>query len=214
MYINYRIFLLFIALFSFQMVIYAESAMNTTKKNIKQFEELRQSLVNDYSKKNQSRVLKESKKIVLSLVDLKEISDLSLGRYLKTIKPSQLEKFRAIFSDIMSLRLIDVNVPNKKKLKKKNPLKIIKEYQYKDNIFKKDAVIVFCQIKRKKIIYDIELVYYKSLSGYLLYDVKIDDFSTLLDFKNQFNRIIRKRGIDYLIKVLNKKIKRINQKKK
>ena len=103
---------------------------------------------------------------------------------------------------------MQANLPAKaelKKMKGKMPFEVKGEVKEQNKIIKGTAFVTKAQTKRRRVIYEIDLCYYKTEDGYKLFDVRIDGASTILDFRNQFSSIIKKKGVNHLLDLLEKK---------
>ena len=193
-------------------VIWAGEGVDFMNDVIHQFEEMRGELVDNYTKTNRQRVLKKAKELALRIIDVDEIGKLALGDYHDKIKPQQREDFMKLFQELMADRVVNAQIPKNKIQAEKIPIKILKDIEKKDKAFKKDALVVQTQVPHKKIVYDVDFYMFKTADGLKVYDIHIDDSSTLLDYRNQFAQIIRKKGMSYLLKKLRTKLKSLKKK--
>ena len=193
--------------------LFAGEALDFVDKTIKEFNSLRSELVKDNSKPNRKKVRQKALKIAFKIVDLDEISRLALGNHYPKLSKAKKKKFKDLFHKIIVERITQANIPQGDKIlkEKKSPIVLISDSKKKDSLFKKEAYVVSSEVKKKKTIYEIDIYLFKKGKKLLLYDLHIDQASILLDFKNQFARIIKKRGVDHLLSKLNKQVKKLNR---
>ena len=180
---------------------------------IQEFNSLRAKLAKDNSKANRKKIKKKALDIAFDVVDIDEISRLALGRYYLKLSNSQKAKFKDLFHKIISERIATANLPKNKKvlIEKKIPITLLSDIEKKDRIFKKKAYVVRTQVKKKKTIYEIDIHFFNKKGRFWLYDIHVDQASVLLDFKNQFARIIKKRGVNHLLNQLNGQVKKFKK---
>ena len=111
----------------------------------------------------------------------------------------------------MANRVVEANIPSQKVITGKIPIEIISERAETDDVFDKEAVVVNTKVPHRKQSFKVEFYLYRSPDGLKLYDVHIDEASTLLDFRNQFSSIISKKGYKHLVKLLRERIQKINK---
>lgn len=203
---------LFLITFSVFQPISAAEGMKTVKHVIDRFEDFRKRLIEDDSQKVREQVNEEARGLVLSYIDLDEISRLALGRYYKSATDRQRKEFTGLFNELTVNRLVNINLPDKEKMKRELPLELKKESRRKDRLFNKDAIVVHTVVEGKRIDYEVDMYFYETDDNLKLYDIKVDGTSTILDFRNQFASIIRKKGLDYLIDKLRKRFEQIDKK--
>lgn len=194
-----------------QVLFAAESqdGLQFMKDVIYQFETMRGELVDDFSQENRKKVSQKAKKLALKILDVNEIGRLSLGKYANKITKKQKDEFFRLFHDLMAGRVVEANIPNKKILSSKIPIHIMTSETVKDRIFQKQAIVVKTRVPHKRINYFVDFYLFETKEGLKLYDIHIDGASTLLDFRNQFARIIRKKGMNYLINRLRQRLKQL-----
>lgn len=173
----------------------------------------RESLRSNYSDENYRSMLDAAITKTRELVDFEEVSKLALGAYYNKMSEKQKENFRSLFHQLISSRAIgNRQKPQAEVLQKKIPFKIIAEVNKHDKLFNKEAVVVKSEIWDEQITYEVDIYFYRGHQdkNLKIYDVYIDDASLLLDYRNQFARIMKDKGIDYLISLLEKKIKSLD----
>jgi ABC-type transporter MlaC component len=143
---------------------------------------------------------------------LKRSANWLLGSYFQEIEPRSNKKtFLGLFHELMANRVVEANIPSQKVITGKIPIEIISERVETDDTFDKEAIIVNTKVPHRKQSFKVEFYLYRSEDGLKLYDVHIDEASTLLDFRNQFSSIIKKKGYKHLVKLLRERIQRINK---
>lgn len=186
--------------------------MDFVQSKFSEMEGYRESLLKDKSPENRNKVIQLARESVMNILEFDVISQMVLGKYYDQKSKEgkeQIQEFENLYRQIMTEQILTVNLPDDKTLEKKNPLKIKRESAKKDHIFKKNAYIVYCTMTKKKIDYNIDLYFYKKENQFFLYDVRIDDSSTLLDYRNYFYRTIQQKGMEQLILILKKKVKQL-----
>ncbi len=192
--------------------IFAGEGVDFMNDIIFRFEKMRGSLIDDFSKKNRKKISDDARELALSILDVEEIGRLALGKYYTKVSEAQRKEFTGLFHDLMANRVANSQIPKRKIKSDKIPIRVVREAAKKDRVFKKDAVVVYTNVPHKRVIYDVDFYLFKSKDGLKLYDIHIDESSTLLDFRNQFSRIIKKRGMKYLLKKLRSKLKQLKVK--
>lgn len=178
-------------------------------------EDLRDKLNADYSDENYQKLLKEAQKITLDLINFEELSSLVLGKNYQKMNVEQKEHFTSLFHQLLSSRSLGNAKPSEENLQKAIPFKIIDEHRESDKIFAKQAIVVDAEVWDDKIVYEIAIYLFrdkKNKNKLRIYDVHIDEASLLLDYRNQFSRIINENGMDHLIGLLEKKINSLKDK--
>ena len=191
--------------------VFASGGMAFMNEIIYKFEKFRSRLVENYSKETRKKVAAEAREVALGLIDVNEIGKLALGSYYDKVKPSQRDEFTKLFHELMANRVVNAQIPKDKIEITKIPIKINKEKTKKDKRFNKDAVVVLTEVPHKRINYEVDFYLYQVEDTFKLYDIHIDQSSTLLDFRNQFARIIRRKGMSYLLQKLKARLTALNK---
>ena len=171
--------------------------------------ELRAQYLASDSKKEEKAIKQEAQDLVKGLLDPSYISELIISGLPAKFNEKQQERIEIILNKLLTDRLMQANLPAKaelKKMKGKMPFEVKGEVKEQNNIIKGTAFVTKAQTKRRRVIYEIDLCYYKTENGYKLFDVRIDGASTILDFRNQFSSIIKKKGVNHLLDLLEKKV--------
>jgi len=178
---------------------------------INNFESLRGELAQDFSDAKRKDVSGRARELALQILDVKEIGKLALGKQFNKLTAAQQEDFLGLFHELMANRVVEANIPSQKVVSGKIPIEIISERAETDEVFGKEAIIVNTKVPHRKQSFKVEFFLYRSDDGLKLYDVHIDEASTLLDFRNQFSSIISKKGYKHLVKLLRERIQKINK---
>lgn len=190
---------------------YAGEGLEYMQNIINNFEHLRGELAEDFSAEKRKDVSARARELALQILDVKEIGKLALGAYFNKLNASQQEDFLKLFHELMANRVVEANIPSQKVITGKIPIEIISERVETDDTFGKEALVVDTRVPHRKQSFKVEFFLYRADDGLKLYDVHIDDASTLLDFRNQFSSIIKKKGYKHLVKLLRERIQRINK---
>ncbi|AFM12023.1 MlaC/ttg2D family ABC transporter substrate-binding protein [Turneriella parva] len=191
--------------------VHAGEGLEYMQNIINSFEQLRGELAEDFSAEKRKDVSARARDLALQILDIKEIGKLALGSYFNKLNPKQQEDFLGLFHELMANRVVEANIPSQKVITGKIPIEIISERVETDDTFGKEALIVNTKVPHRKQSFKVEFYLYRSDDGLKLYDVHIDEASTLLDFRNQFSSIIKKKGYKHLVKLLRERIQRINK---
>ena len=171
--------------------------------------ELRAQYLASDSTKEEKAIKQEAQDLVKGLLDPTYISELIISGLPAKFNEKQQERIEIILNKLLTDRLMQANLPAKaelKKMKGKMPFEVKGEVKEQNKIIKGTAFVTKAQTKRRRVIYEIDLCYYKTENGYKLFDVRIDGASTILDFRNQFSSIIKKKGVNHLLDLLEKKV--------
>lgn len=178
---------------------------------INNFEKLRGELATDFTPEKRKDVSGRAREMALQILDVREIGKLALGKQYTKLTAAQQDDFLGLFHELMANRVVEANIPSQKVITGKIPIEIISERVETDDVFEKEAIIVNTRVPHRKQSFKVEFYLYRSEDGLKLYDVHIDEASTLLDFRNQFSSIISKKGYKHLVKLLRERIQKINK---
>lgn len=215
MYNNITIFSVALLLvFSFANLLAAEVSPKRKKmvaKMIEQVEDLRNDLRSQKGDEHFNKVLQKAEHIAEKFIDFTEVSALSLGEHYKKMTATQQEHFVKSFRTFLASQIIrnSAEQENQTYLKKEIPYEILSEEETKDTLWKKDAVVIKTFVKGERLNFDIDLWLHhdkKDKNRLKVYDIYVDGSSFILDYRNQFSRIIKEKGIDYLLSLFDKKI--------
>lgn len=191
--------------------VFAGEGLDYMQNIIKNFEGLRTELAEDFSPEKRKDVSSRAREMALDILDINEIGKLALGKQFDKLSPAQQKDFLGLFHELMANRVVEANIPSQKVLTAKIPIEIIAERVETDEVFSKEAIVVNTRVPHRKQSFKVEFFLFRSTVGLKLYDVHIDDASTLLDFRNQFSSIINKKGYKHLVKLLRERIQKINK---
>lgn len=191
--------------------LFAGEGLEYMQNIINNFEKLRGELAEDFSAEKRKDVSGRARELALQILDIKEIGKLALGKHYTKLNPAQQEDFLGLFHELMANRVVEANIPSQKVITGKIPIEIISERAETDDVFEKEAIVVNTRVPHRKQSFKVEFFLYRSEAGLKLYDVHIDEASTLLDFRNQFSSIINKKGYKHLVKLLRERIQKINK---
>ncbi|MFZ5627641.1 MAG: MlaC/ttg2D family ABC transporter substrate-binding protein [Spirochaetota bacterium] len=191
--------------------LFAGEGLDYMQNIINNFEQLRAELAEDFTPEKRKDVTHRARELALQILDVKEIGKLALGKHYAKLSPAQQEDFLGLFHELMANRVVEANIPSQKVITGKIPIEIISERVETDDVFDKEAIIVNTKVPHRKNSFKVEFFLYRSDDGLKLYDVHIDDASTLLDFRNQFSSIINKKGYKHLVNLLRERIRKINK---
>jgi phospholipid transport system substrate-binding protein len=191
--------------------LFAGEGLDYMQNIIHNFEQLRAELAEDFTVEKRKDVTHRARELALQILDVKEIGKLALGKHYAKLTPAQQEDFLSLFHELMANRVVEANIPSQKVISGKIPIEIISERVETDDVFDKEAIVVNTRVPHRKNSFKVEFYLYRSDDGLKLYDVHIDDASTLLDFRNQFSSIINKKGYKHLVKLLRERIRKINK---
>lgn len=200
-----------VALFGFIFTLGSITANSAefTESTFSDLKELRAQYLASDSEKEEKAIKQEAQDLVKGLLDPSYISDLIISGLPAKFNKKQQERIEIILNKLLTDRLMQANLPAKaelKKMKGKMPFEVKGEVKEQNKIIKGTAFVTKAQTKRRRVIYEIDLCYYKTEDGYKLFDVRIDGASTILDFRNQFSSIIKKKGVNHLLDLLEKKV--------
>ena len=203
-----KTFSLVAALVLFTSILVADEALDFVKLKIDYFNSLKKNLAKNNTPQNKIIIKKKAKETAFAIVDITKITKLSLGKYYKKLSGKNIKELEFLFHQIISEKIMRAHIPQKKITIKQNeiPIKILASTNKKDNIFHQKAHVVKTQVKNKKVLYDIDIYLFKKSEKFYLYDIHIDEASVLLDFKNQFAKIIKTKGIRHLLGKMKKQI--------
>jgi phospholipid transport system substrate-binding protein len=203
--------LLLVLLFVLSSRLFAGEGLDYMQNIINNFEQLRAELAEDFTAEKRKDVTRRARELALQILDVKEIGKLALGKHYAKLTPAQQEDFLGLFHELMANRVVEANIPSQKVITAKIPIEIISERVETDEVFDKEAIVVNTRVPHRKNSFKVEFYLYRSDDGLKLYDVHIDDASTLLDFRNQFSSIINKKGYKHLVKLLRERIRKLNK---
>ena len=143
----------------------------------------------------------ERKQLVLNIVtdmfDFREMARSSLGQSWNTLSPEERDTFVGLFTSLVEQRYIG-------KIDSYNDQKVI----YKKELVKGDNAMVYTAIVDKDqeipIIYRLE----KNKGKWLIYDLKIENVSLIVNYRRDFDSIIRKEQFAGLVEKITKQLEK------
>jgi phospholipid transport system substrate-binding protein len=163
--------------------------------------------VDDILKILQSEELKEPEKkgernqlvlnIVADMFDFREMARSSLGQSWNTLTPEEKDTFVGLFTTLVEQRYIG-------KIDSYNNQKVV----YKKQLVKGDNAMVYTAIIDKDqeipIVYRLE----KNKGKWLINDLKIENVSLIVNYRRDFDSIIRKEQFAGLVKKITKQLEK------
>ena len=167
---------------------------------IKQYESELREVVKQYEGKTDEVSLKARKKKLSEKVkryfDFDELARLSLGDHWSSAKSNMRERFIEAFRKLIERSYLD----------KTNNLVIDYQVVYGDEKVDGKYGEVVSIIRKQDL--DVEVTYLlkQSKSGWLIYNVVLDELNLLNNYRSQFNRIITKKSFAELVKIMEKRV--------
>ena len=138
-------------------------------------------------------------------LDLERIAALSVGVQWKSFTPQQKKDFISAFKDMIISMYSNTALLAAQNAK----INVLGKYNSANSTSK--ATVYTQIISNKNKSYAVDYQMYKSGSVWKIYNINVEGASLVTVYRNQFNEIIQKQGIDGLIKALrNKAIKKVN----
>ena len=135
--------------------------------------------------------------IVADLFDFREMARSSLGQSWNTLTPEEKDTFVGLFTTLVEQRYIG-------KIDSYNNQKVV----YKKQRVKGDNAMVYTAIIDKDL--EIPIVYRleKNKGKWLIYDLKIENVSLIVNYRRDFDSIIRKEQFAGLVEKITKQIEK------
>jgi phospholipid transport system substrate-binding protein len=138
-------------------------------------------------------------------LDLERIAALSVGSQWKNFTPQQKKDFISAFKDMIISMYSNTALLAAQNAK----INVLGKNNSANSASK--ATVYTQIISNKNKSYAVDYQMYKSGSVWKIYNINVEGASLVTVYRNQFNEIIQKQGIDGLIKALrNKAIKKVN----
>ena len=138
-------------------------------------------------------------------LDLERIAALSVGVQWKSFTPQQKKDFISAFKDMIISMYSNTALLAAQNAK----INVLGKNNSANSASK--ATVYTQIISNKNKSYAVDYQMYKSGSVWKIYNINVEGASLVTVYRNQFNEIIQKQGIDGLIKALrNKAIKKVN----
>jgi len=183
------------------------------KSNVEDFIEyagkLQKELLKNSSSGHQKKISDEMRAKALELLDTDEIAKMAILEYYQLLTQEQKQEYTRLFNKLIAYHITNAYIPIEKFTANQEPVKIISKMELRDEIFQKDAYVIQTSLKINDAVYTIHFYLYQKNKVYKLYDIHYDDNSLLLDYQKQFTGIVRKYGIDYLLKKMDERYKKL-----
>lgn len=144
----------------------------------------------------------EMKKIVNEILDYNELAKRSLGRHYKDRTKEEIEKFNGLMKELIETSYMK---------------KITSTIDYKLDILNEGEedgeYIVNTKISSSDGSVMVGFAFLKKDDKWLVYDLIIDEVSTLKNYKSEFNKIIKEQGFDMVIKKMENKLAELKDEK-
>jgi phospholipid transport system substrate-binding protein len=143
----------------------------------------------------------ERKQLVLNIVtgmfDFREMAKSSLGQSWNSITPQEQEKFVGLFTDLVEQRYIG-------KIDSYNDQKVI----YTKKLVKGDKAMIYTAIVDKEL--EIPIIYrlQEYDNKWLIYDMKIENVSLIVNYRRDFDSVIRKEQFAGLVEKITKQLEK------
>jgi len=144
----------------------------------------------------------EIKKVVDEVLDYNELAKRSLGRHFKDRSKEEIDKFNSLMRDLIETSYLK---------------KITSTVDYKIEINSENEdegeLIVDTKISSKEGKVGVGFAVFKRDNKWVVYDLIIDEVSTLKNYKSEFNKIIKEQGFDAVIKKMESKLQELKDEK-
>ncbi len=150
----------------------------------------------------------KSKALIDEMLDWDEMTERSLGRQWSKLDDKQKKEFSAILRE-----MIETSYRSKLKLASKGDVKKPRKVEIKwleeDVSGKKGKVSARVQADKQVAVIEFSTIWHGG--RWHVYDVAIDDVSTVRTYRSQFRKLIEKEGFDELLSRMRKKIADIRE---
>jgi phospholipid transport system substrate-binding protein len=155
------------------------------------------------AKKKTAKVDQKLKREVNQFLDFRELARRSLGKHWKKRSADERKEFVAILRQLIEHNYL--------KQARKNTGQNV-DYRSEKIRGKKAKVVTAIKVKKKRRMQEVLVVYKlrKRDGRWVVYDVVTDDVSIVRNYRSQFNRIIKKKSYEHLVKKMRKKLKKIS----
>lgn len=144
----------------------------------------------------------EVKKVVDEILDYNELAKRSLGRHFKDRTPEELDKFYKLMRELIETSYL-------KKITNTADYKLVIKSESKEE----GEVVVDTEISAKEGKVQVGFALLRRGDKWVIYDLIIDEVSTLSNYKSEFNKIIREQGFDMVIKKMENKLTELKDEK-
>ncbi len=144
----------------------------------------------------------EIKKIADEILDYNELAKRSLGRHYKDRSKEEIERFNKLMRELIETSYMK---------------KITSTVEYKLTIKsegeEEGELIVNTEISASDGKVQVGFALLKRDNKWVVYDLIIDDVSTLRNYKSEFNKIIKEQGFEMVIKKMENKLNELKDEK-
>lgn len=158
--------------------------------------------------KEEAALREDVKSRLEALLDWDLLTERSLGRRWKKLSEKEQAEFSKLLREMIEASYADKLKslkPGEVKKAKKKPVKIT----WGEEREKKGGVEVNASVRRGKTEAELRFSLVRAGKAWKVWDVAIDDVSTVRTYRSQFRRIIQKEGVDGLLKRMRAKIEDI-----
>jgi phospholipid transport system substrate-binding protein len=144
----------------------------------------------------------EIKKVVDEVLDYNELAKRSLGRHYKDRTKEEIERFNYLMRELIETSYL-------KKITSAVDYDIVIKSENEDE----GELIVDTSISSKEGKVGVGFAVFKRDNKWVVYDLIIDEVSTLKNYKSEFNKIIKEQGFDAVIKKMESKLQELKDEK-
>jgi len=191
--------LLFLAVFTFGAGTYAAATEDPMQQLQKRVDEVLRILQSGELKRPEN--MEERKKLILNAVtdmfDFREMAKSSLAQSWNTLTPEEQDTFVGLFSRLIEQRYIG-------KIDSYTDQKVV----YKKQLVKGDNAMIYTDVVDKDV--EIPIIYrlQENKGKWLIYDVKIENVSLIVNYRRDFDSIIRKEQFAGLVEKITKQLEK------
>ncbi len=197
----------------------AETKAKTPMQLLQETQKKVEKIINVKLKPTDSKAKNKREKDVQKLVEpffaFELLAKRTLGKHWKTLKPAQRKRFTFWFKELLKQAYIGgTRVGEKKRTQQKHTLEYKRE-KIKGNNAKVFTLIKYQVIRRKrkrwKKVY-VDWSFEKKKSGWKVTDIETNDNSLMDTYRENFDKIIRKKSFATLVKKIKKKVLQLRKK--
>jgi phospholipid transport system substrate-binding protein len=174
--------------------------INKTRDEIKSFP----------SEQKKQTIFKKARKRFLMIIDTEFVAKLSLGKYFQELTSEEKKEYINIFHELMAFNIVKTYIPVGTIIEEDIIVELMYDEHRNDRVFNIDANIIHTRFSSKRVWYYIDFYLHQAGKKYKMYDVRVDGASVLLDYRHQFEEIIRSKGVKYLLDRLRSKYKELD----
>ncbi len=144
----------------------------------------------------------EIRKVVDEILDYNELARRSLGRHYKDRSKEEIEKFNGLMRELIETSYM-------KKITSTIDYKLV----VKGESDEEGELIVNTEISSSDGKVQVGFALFRRENKWVIYDLIIDEVSTLKNYKSEFNKIIKEQGFDMVIKKMENKLSELKDEK-